>query len=428
MPPVSNADAGFSPLDHELGLLPNHRFTPRVEGVVARLGQALPFAEAAAIVAQTLGVVVSEATTRRTTYAAGTAAVAVEERALRQVERTLPRAAIPPARRQLSSDATTVPLVGGDWTEVKLAAIADLVPGPAADEPPGLAAVQVSYAARWEPAEQFGRTLTLEATRRGLDEARLVVSPNDGAEWIQSLLDLVAPQAVRILDEPHAAEHLGAIAGLVYGEGTPAATQWVAAQRQRLRTEPPAGVLAELTRCLAQGPRPDAPVSPTGETPAQVLAREVAYFQKRAEQIQYAAFQAAGYPIGSGMVESGHKVVIGQRFKGAGQHWARHHLNPLLVLRTTSCTGRWTEAWPAIWAEHCRMGRARRRTGQACPPTPAPPSRPASTPPLPDPSPAVGTPPRPKLVVNGRPTKGHPWRRFGGFRSQRSLVAAVPKS
>ena len=124
MRPVRRVDAGFSPLDHELGLLPNHRFTPRVEAVLTRLGQALPFAEATEIMAQTLGVVVSEATQRRVTYAAGQAAVAVEETALQQVEREVPPAGSAPERLQLSLDATTVPLVGGAWTEVKLATFA----------------------------------------------------------------------------------------------------------------------------------------------------------------------------------------------------------------------------------------------------------------------------------------------------------------
>lgn len=50
------------------------------------------------------------------------------------------------------------------------------------------------------------------------------------------------------------------------------------------------------------------------------LAREVTYFHTRAAQIRYAAFRQERYPIGSGIVESGHKVVISPRFKRAGQH------------------------------------------------------------------------------------------------------------
>src|SRR5215211_8473482 len=145
MPPVPAAGAGFSPLDAELGLLPRHRFTPRVEELLARLGPALDFAEAAAVLALALGVRVSEPTLRRRTYAAGAAALAVEEAELRRVEGEPPVAAAPPERLQLSLDATTVPLVGGAWTEVKLAAFAELVPQVDAAGRSTLGAVTLSY-------------------------------------------------------------------------------------------------------------------------------------------------------------------------------------------------------------------------------------------------------------------------------------------
>jgi hypothetical protein len=398
--------------------LPRRRFTPRVEELLARLGHTVDFAEAAEVLELAVGVRVSEATQRRRTYAAGTAALAVEEAELRRVEEELPVAVAPPERLQLSLDATSVPLVGGAWTEVKLAALADLVPGGEPGGPPALEAVNLSYAARWEPADRFSRTVTLEANRRGVDEAPLVVSPNDGAEWIQGVVDHLAPHAVRILDEPHAAEHLRTIAELVHGEGDPAAVAWTAAQRARLQGEPPAGVLAELARCREAGPRPGAPAGPDGLDPADRLAREVAYFEKRADQIGYAAFRRAGYPIGSGIAESGHKVVVGRRFKGAGHHWAPAHLNPLLVLRTATCNGRWSATWPAIWAEQLQRARAarraaqqRRRLARARAALPAP----------------VPVPPRPKQVVDGRPTAAHPWRRFSLQSSPRRAGVSVPK-
>ena len=43
------------PLDTELALLPNHRFTPRVEEVAARVGATVPFAEAARLLQGVLG-------------------------------------------------------------------------------------------------------------------------------------------------------------------------------------------------------------------------------------------------------------------------------------------------------------------------------------------------------------------------------------
>ena len=394
-----------------MGLLPNHRFTPRVEELLARLGSAVAFAEARDLLRLVLGVRVSEATLRQRTYAAGEAALAVEQAALARALAAPGTAAAPPDVAQLSVDATKVPLVGGGWTDVKLAAFAEVVPGgPDKAGRRTADAVRLSYVARWEVAGQFGQTISLEAQRRGLDEARVVVSPNDGAEWIQGNLDLVAPQAVRILDFPHAAEHLGAVAALVYGEGTAEARAWASAQRRALHDGGPTALLAALAACQARGPCAAAPPGPDGLAPAAALDREVAYFAKRAAQLDYPAFRARGYPIGSGIAESGHKVVVGPRFKGAGQHWADHHLNPLLVLRCASCNDRWGEVWPALWAEQCRQGRAARRLAQQTRraarrvPLPSPPPAPRA--------PAPAPPARPKLVVAGRPTAAHPWRTF----------------
>lgn len=410
MPPVPAAGTGFSPLDAELGLLPNHRFTPRVEELLARLGSSVAFAEARELLQLVLGVRVSETTLRQRTYSAGRAALAVEQAAQARAGDAPSPPAPAPDRVQLSLDATKVPLVRGAWTEVKLAVFADVVPGPPGEAgEPTADAINLSYVARWEPAEQFGQTITPEAQRRGLDEARVVVSPNDGAEWIQGNLDLVAPGAVRILDFPHAVEHLGAVAALAFGEGTPEARDWVATHRRALLDDGPAALLAALAACQARGPCASARPDAEGRTPEELLAREVAYFTKRAAQLAYPTFRQQGYPLGSGIVESGHKVVIGLRFKGAGQHWASHHLNPLLVLRCASCNDRWAATWAALWRAQCRQAAAtRRRAPQRRHPTP-----PAAVPP---PAPGTAGPPppaaapRPKLILNGRPTAAHPWR------------------
>ncbi len=409
---VPNAGTVFSPLDHELGLLPNHRFSPRVEALAARLGSAVPFAEAGAILALAVDVQVSTTTLRRQTYAAGEAALTVEDAALQVALATPAVHPAPPALLQLSVDATKVPLLHGAWTDVKLAVVAELVPGRADDTgQPTHTPWHHSYVARWEPAARFGQTLTLEAQQRGLDEAGTVVSPNDGADWIQGVVDLLAPHAVRILDFPHAVEHLGTIAALVADADTAAADAWVAAQRAALAQRGAGALLATLEACRVHGPSATACPDADGRSPAEQLAREVAYFTKRAPQLAYPTFQAAGYPIGSGLVESGHKVVIGSRFKGAGHHWASHHLNPLLVLRCASCNERWQATWGTAWVEQCAQAQRTRRVAQQQRRTarltllPALPPAPALLPQAP-----AGPAPRPKLVIDGRPTADHPWR------------------
>jgi hypothetical protein len=74
-----------------------------------------------------------------------------------------------------------------------------------------------------------------------------------------------------------------------------------------------------------------------------VLAANWSYLEKRETQMDYPSFQEQGWPIGSGMVESGNKLVVEARLKGAGMHWKRANVNPLLGLRNIVCSDRWSE-------------------------------------------------------------------------------------
>ena len=79
-------------------------------------------------------------------------------------------------------------------------------------------------------------------------------------------------------------------------------------------------------------------------------------------------FQAAGWPIGSGSVESANKVVVEARLKGAGMHWERDNVNPMLVLRNAVCNGRWDETWKATTRQrqHSRQQLQDERTHARC--------------------------------------------------------------
>jgi hypothetical protein len=87
----------------------------------------------------------------------------------------------------------------------------------------------------------------------------------------------------------------------------------------------------------------------------------LAYLEKRKQQMQYPRFQAQGWPIGSGIVESGNKLVVEARLKGAGMHWAEEQVNPMLALRNIICSDRWKEEWPKIETRLRQQARQRRR-------------------------------------------------------------------
>jgi hypothetical protein len=115
----------------------------------------------------------------------------------------------------------------------------------------------------------------------------------------------------------------GKMGQALYGEATPESQAGLTPHLHRLKPEGPAEVLADL-RALTQA-HPDLPE----------LADHLAYLEKREAQMQSPAFQAAGWPIGSGAVESGNRVrvVVEARLKGSGMHGARSHVDPMLALR-----------------------------------------------------------------------------------------------
>ncbi|MGZ3630611.1 MAG: hypothetical protein ACXVDN_23510 [Ktedonobacteraceae bacterium] len=67
--------------------------------------------------------------------------------------------------------------------------------------------------------------------------------------------------------------------------------------------------------------------------------------QKRHELMDYPTYRASGWPIGSGSVESSHKLVVQARLKGPGMHWRPEHINPMFALRLALFNERWAESW-----------------------------------------------------------------------------------
>ena len=116
----------FFPLDQELELL-DGEYTPQVYGWMARLSGWMPFTAAAKMTTALLGVAVSEPTVRRVGEAVGAAYVALQSDQTAELERCAPPAGA--ARMVVSADGATVPLVHGEWGEVRTLAIGAVVKG-----------------------------------------------------------------------------------------------------------------------------------------------------------------------------------------------------------------------------------------------------------------------------------------------------------
>lgn len=416
---VAQAAGGvFFPLDEELALLPG-ALSPRLQEMLVRLSTWLPsFAQAAEAMGWCVGVRVSEAATRRHTEAAGAAAVALHDAEVDRLEAERPAPPMGPLVQQVSADGTMVPLLGGQWSEVKTLAVGTVVATHGADGTPHVQTEDVSYFARLADSATFTRDALAELHRRGTEAAGTVVAIQDGSEWLQGFIDLHRPDAVRILDFPHAVEHLNRAAQACLGEGTPGAVAWLDQHAAELKVGDPDVVLAAL-RALPTERAPDSAIATAERDGA------VAYFEKRRDQLDYARFQRLGFPIGSGAVESGHKNVVASRLKGPGKHWALHHVDAMLALRCTVANDRWDETWPRIarsLRSPIRAGLCQRRRPRVL-------SAHQANRPLPrrqPPRPRVA--PHPRLeptIIAGHPTNAHPWKKAAQRTAARKLTRSL---
>lgn len=439
---------GFSPLDEELELLPGSLTPNLVEGLT-RLGAWMPFHQAAKLLGDFWRVPVSERTARRRTEAVGAAYVAVQTAEVAALEREQPAGPAGPAVQQVSVDGAFVPLVGGMWAEVKLLTLGTVGAPVWEDDEWRVHASELSYFGRMTDHETFGRLALGELHRRGTERAGQVVAVVDGAEWQQGFVDLHRADATRILDFPHAAEYVAKIGQAVLGAGSATLAEWLPRQLHALKHGQEAAVLSVLADL-----RDQAVLAGSSEVIKDVGTR-LAYLEKRREQLRYGDFRTAGYPIGSGAVESGNKLVTEARLKGAGMHWAPVHVNPLVALRTAVCADRWEECWAASSAQVREQAHERARTRRAehqqqrqavlaatpaattpvasdgptepiahavalvTPPAPPDPAVVRPAPSLAGPATAARAPRQPR-----RPAANHPWRRMAVGRRPAAALAS----
>ena len=367
-PPVRWA---FFPLDEQLGLRPKVGFTPKVEESMVRLSTWMPFRPASRELAFFTGIQVAEATVRQVAEQAGEGQVRLQEEQARRLLRERPESPTAAPVQLMSLDGCYIQLVGGEWKEVKTLALG-VVGEPVEEQGEQVVHTRdLSYFSRLSEAEQFQQDALVEIYERGVEKAEVVCAVSDGADWIPKFVDYHRPAAVRILDFAHAMQYV-AEAGQAAHDHLPSPEelttpegrakfqqaryeQWLKEQRRELKAGEAGKVLDELARL--QRVMQEQHLMSAVET----ISKKLSYLRERRAMLGYASFQAQGYPIGSGSVESANKLVVQSRMKGAGMRWAPGHVNAMLALRNLACNDRWQVGWLTIrqrWQQDQQAKRA----------------------------------------------------------------------
>jgi hypothetical protein len=363
---------------------------------MTRLGSRLTYGEAREELELMWEVSVSCGAIREATMRHGRIAEQLVAAEVDRIETEAPTPGARPKQLVMSTDGAFVQLISGEWREVKTVTFGEFE---SQWDPKSKKIVvktnQLSYFSRVESAERFSRSALYEWHQRGGENAQRVVAVNDGALWIQSFIDYHCPDAVRVIDFAHAQSYLAAVGKAIYGPETDAFKNWYVAASKQLGKRPPRRTIADLRLLQAQH-------DPSGENAE--IEQAIRYLEARLEMIDYPHFRRHQVPIGSGIAESGNKVVMQRRMKQAGMRWKETSLNPMLALRNLLCNKRWSAGWPGIYQQ--RLIDKRHKRLQQIQPT-------ASSPPLtlaavkvdwnkPAPQDTASSLPSPKL--------DHPWR------------------
>jgi hypothetical protein len=188
-----------------------------------------------------------------------------------------------------------------------------------------------SYVGAIETAEVFGLRIYSEAERRGLEQAQRVIVLGDGAAWIWKIAEEHFPGAIEIVDLYHARQHVAELAKLVLDTGW---KFWAEARYRELDQ----GKLEALWGALMR-------LKPSQPTVQAAIEKAIHYFQTNAERMRYAQFRRQGLFVGSGVVEAGCKMIVGQRLKRSGMRWTVRGANAIVALRCLDLSNQWEDFW-----------------------------------------------------------------------------------
>lgn len=264
-------------------------------------------------------------------------ALAAEEAVVKAEARvwSTPRGQLPAGKQGVAVDGGMMFLLGEGWKEFKVGCVFDVEPelrtDPQTDDYAEFGhAVNLSYVASLAPAATFGWQIWTEAHRRGWQQAQEHQVVGDGAGWIWRLRDEHFPHSETLVDWYHATEHLGQAKMTLYPEDSATASRWYNPLELALFQGHAARVAQSLDDVAAEQP-----IAETAET----LQKEAQYFYRNQRRMQYQDMRDQGWPIGSGMVESGAKRVK-HRFAGAGMRWSRRGATHLLPVRAAVMTSK----------------------------------------------------------------------------------------
>lgn len=201
-----------------------------------------------------------------------------------------------------------------------------------ADNDPFRLSDTTTYVGTSNRKDDFAKQLRLEFDRRYSRTPPTTLFIADGAPWLWSIRNTHFPFAVEILDYYHATEHLSNVLDHI-----------------ELKQKEHKRLLRKWKGWLYNG-KIEAFIQEAQKRmkPSKTASIAIGYFIKNKHRMKYKEYRDNGWFIGSGVVESGCKSVLGARFKQPGMFWSKKGLDALLPFRIAFKSDRYTELWNHI--------------------------------------------------------------------------------
>jgi hypothetical protein len=198
-----------------------------------------------------------------------------------------------------------------------------------------------------------------ELCRRNPEGTKPVVFLSDGERALHDRQREYLPENVTcILDLLHVMERLWKVAWCLFDETTQRARaeRWVE-DRLRMLLDGKVGLAIgglrqTLTKRKLRGSR------------RKAVREVINYFDRNRRRMRYDEYLAAGYPIGSGVIEGACRHLVKDRLERAGMRWHPDGAQAMLDLRATYLNGEWEAFWSYhVEQEDDRLYRKLRQIG-----------------------------------------------------------------
>jgi len=175
--------------------------------------------------------------------------------------------------------------------------------------------------------------LAKEVRQRDPQECRTVVAIMDGETKLRDLQELKVGRAIGILDIWHVTEYLWKLAYCFHAEGSDEAEAFVETYLRKLLEGNVGRVIGGIRQMVTK--------RGLSKHRREKAEQCLNYFADRCEHMKYDEYLAAGYPIGSGVVEGACRHLVKDRMEQTGMRWRIAGAQAVLSLRAIYVNNDW---------------------------------------------------------------------------------------